>query len=114
MRVLVVSAEPGMAVLLTVRLKPYAAVDVCEGFDAAREHLARASYDLLLSDVRLGPYNGLNLAYLVQRMQLKTRMIVFSDFFDPCLASEAVVVGASYESAHRVVAAALTTLSHAV
>src|SRR5689334_6277009 len=107
MRVLVVTPDGDLRRMLAGRLSRAATlVDVVPGFDAARGPLLATPYDLLLTDLRLGEYNGLHLVHLAAVSDLPTRAVVFATGFDPYLASEVKAAGAFYEHAHRIVAAA--------
>lgn len=85
-------------------------VDVCADFVSARQKLVTGGYGLMFTEVRLGAYNGLQLAYLAKQLQLPTRVVVFTSPFDKFLATETVSAGAFYEHAHKVVAAARSYL----
>jgi DNA-binding NtrC family response regulator len=71
-------------------------VDACGTYEAARAALRLDSFDVLLTDVRLGAYNGLQLAVLAREAHPHIRIIVFSAFEDPVLRAEAAAVGAVY------------------
>ncbi len=68
----------------------------CRTFETAREKLLAAHFDVLVTDVRLGPFNGLQLAVIAHLKQPDMKIIVFSGFDDPVLRSEAVRLGAIY------------------
>jgi DNA-binding NtrC family response regulator len=65
-------------------------------FEGARRALLDSSFDALLTDVRLGAFNGLQLAVIGRDANPEVRVIVFSGFDDPVLRSEAERVGAAY------------------
>jgi DNA-binding NtrC family response regulator len=65
-------------------------------FEGARRALHDKSFDALLTDVRLGAFNGLQLAVISRDAHPDIRVIVFSGFDDPVLRSEAERVGAVY------------------
>ena len=68
----------------------------CEGavsFEAARAAMRISPPDVLVADIRLDEYNGLQ---LVLSRPPWTEAIVMSAFADPVLESEAVRMGASY------------------
>ncbi len=65
-------------------------------FEGARRALHDEAFDALLTDVRLGAFNGLQLAVISRDAHPETRVIVFSGFDDPVLRSEAERVGATY------------------
>ncbi len=65
-------------------------------FEGARRALQDDTFDALLTDVRLGAFNGLQLAVISRDAHPEIRVIVFSGFDDPVLRSEAERVGATY------------------
>jgi DNA-binding NtrC family response regulator len=103
-RILVVTPDLQLAQELAEELST--PVDVCADFRSARQKLTTGDYGLMFTELRLGAYNGLQLAYLAKQLQLPTRVVVFTSPFDKFLATEAVAAGAFYEHAHKVVAAA--------
>ena len=50
----------------------------------------------LLTDVRLGEYNGIQLALLARELHPNIKVVVFSGFDDPVLKEEARRIGATY------------------
>jgi DNA-binding response OmpR family regulator len=66
-------------------------------FEEARDSLLTESFDVLLTDVRLGAFNGLQLAVIARDKDRNMVIIVFSGFDDPVLRAEAARLGASYE-----------------
>ena len=65
-------------------------------FEDARNRLRSGTFDVLLTDVRLGAFNGLQLAVMARDAHPQTRIIVFSGFDDPVLREEAEHLGATY------------------
>jgi two-component system response regulator FlrC len=65
-------------------------------FSAAKQALHDNPFDVLISDVRLGAFNGLQLAVLARDQSPEIQLIVFSGFDDPVLREEAERVGAVY------------------
>src|SRR4029450_7974869 len=65
-------------------------------FEEARRGLQTARFDALSTDVRLGAFNGLQLAVIGRDTYPGIRLIVFSGFDDPVLRTEAEHVGATY------------------
>jgi DNA-binding response OmpR family regulator len=65
-------------------------------FQDAKEHISSACPDILITDVRLGAFNGLQLAMLARDVRPDTRVVVFSGFDDPVLKEEARRIGAAY------------------
>jgi two-component system, response regulator RegA len=65
-------------------------------FQDAKEHISSARPDILITDVRLGAFNGLQLAMLLRDVRPDARVVVFSGFDDPVLKEEARRIGAAY------------------
>ena len=68
----------------------------CASFAEARRALQTTHFDALITDVRLGEFNGLQLAVIGREVYPDIRLIVFSGFDDPVLRTEADHVGATY------------------
>lgn len=71
-------------------------VAVCDRFETARHQLAASPPDVLLTDIRLGAFNGLQLAILAKERRPETQVIVMSAYDDPTIRREAAQCGASY------------------
>lgn len=71
-------------------------VEACSTFEAGRQALRDRKFDALITDVRLGAFNGLQLAVIARDEQPHIRIIVFSGFEDPVLRAEAAAVDADY------------------
>ena len=67
-----------------------------DSFEEARRALQTTQFDALITDVRLGAFNGLQLAVISRDTYPGIRLIVFSGFDDPVLRTEAEHVGATY------------------
>jgi DNA-binding response OmpR family regulator len=65
-------------------------------FEEARTRLLSENFHCLITDVRLGAFNGLQLAVIARDKSPKMGIIVFSGFDDPVLREEAAHLGASY------------------
>jgi DNA-binding response OmpR family regulator len=65
-------------------------------FEDAKEHISTACPDVVITDVRLGAFNGLQLAILARAVRPDTLVVVFSGFDDPVLKEEARRIGAAY------------------
>jgi DNA-binding NtrC family response regulator len=65
-------------------------------FEEGRQALRERRFDVLLTDVRLGAFNGLQLAVLARDLWPDIRLLVFSGYDDPVLRAEAEHVGATY------------------
>ena len=71
-------------------------VVACDSFEKARQMLKEQTFDALITDVRLGAFNGLQLAVMARDMYPDMSLIVFSGFDDPVLRADAEQIGASY------------------
>src|SRR5689334_667649 len=96
-RVLLVDAAPDVAARLKWAVQPYAAVTFASTFPEARAHLGARSWDLLVTSLRLGLYNGLHLVHLAAIAQPKVRSIVYSPRSDLALARDVQAIGAFFE-----------------
>jgi DNA-binding response OmpR family regulator len=65
-------------------------------FEGARHALRNEQFDGLLTDVRLGAFNGIQLAVVARDLYPDMRIVVFSGFDDPVLRSEAEQIKAEY------------------
>jgi DNA-binding NtrC family response regulator len=65
-------------------------------FDEAKQLLAAHSVDLLVTDLRLGPYNGLHLILRTKSDHPQMAALVTSRFPDPVLQAEAARQGAGF------------------
>ena len=65
-------------------------------FEEARVALTVAPPDVLITDVRLGQYNGLQLVHLVKQRRPATVVVTVSGIDDPVLRTEAANAGAPY------------------
>jgi two-component system response regulator YesN len=68
----------------------------CSNFDDAKREIATLRPEILVTDVRLGAFNGLQLALLARDVRPSVRVVVFSGFDDPVLKEEARRIGATY------------------
>ena len=68
----------------------------CATFEQGREALRKRSFDVLLTDVRLGAFNGLQLAVVARDLHPNIRIIIYSGFDDPVLRAEAERLDATY------------------
>jgi DNA-binding response OmpR family regulator len=71
-------------------------VTACPTFEAARQALRDDTFDALITDVRLGAFNGLQLAVVARTYDPTMSVIVFSGFDDPVLREEAERAGGAY------------------
>lgn len=71
-------------------------VTACSTFVEARRALLSGDYDVLLTDIRLGAFNGLQLAVIARQRDPHIRIAVFSGTDDAVLREEACRVSAAY------------------
>jgi len=71
-------------------------VVACESFETAKRQLAAQTPDVLIADIRLGAFNGLQLAILAKERAPHTAAFVMSAFDDASLRSEARLCGADF------------------
>lgn len=97
MSVLVVDNDEQMLGLVAVWLSD-AGCDVvtCSRFEAAREYLAAHPPDALVTNLRLGAYNGLQLALRASWMGAGTAVLVMSAYDDVVLRRDAAACGARF------------------
>lgn len=65
-------------------------------FEDARTFLETSRPDLLLTDVRLGAFNGLQLALVAREKYPDVPVMVLTGYEDPTLRAEAAHVGAEF------------------
>ena len=96
-RVLMVDDEPslldGFRTAFTRAGRP---VETSDSFEDARKKLIETKFDVLITDVRLGAFNGLQLAIIARDRDPEIGIIVISGYDDPVLQAEAAQLGASY------------------
>jgi DNA-binding response OmpR family regulator len=96
-RVLIVDDEPDVLDTLAAMVSAggYEVVTRSD-FEAAKKYITETPPDILITDVRLGPYNGLQLAVVMRSACLQCPIVVLSAFDDPTLRAEASHVSAIY------------------
>lgn len=62
----------------------------------AKDHLSHATPDILVTDLRLGAYNGLQLLTLGHLKEARATVIVLTGYDDPVLQREAAAAHAVY------------------
>ena len=98
LRLLVVDPESSTRALLEHATAPLAHVITYADFATARQVLdEESSLDFLITNVRLGAYNGLHLVHLAAVHGTHPRSIAYTDRRDVGLAKEAQRAGAFYE-----------------
>lgn len=68
----------------------------CDRFTDAKALLSTTRPDLLLTDIRLGAYNGLQLAIFAQSRHPGIPVVVLTGYEDPTLRKEAFASGATF------------------
>lgn len=111
-RVTVLLVEPDPTRWPELRQAGRGLIDVCGDFTEARHRLMQVPPQLLVTNLRLGAYNGLHLVYLVAANKYPTRTVVYSSHQDLPLIEEAQSIGAFFEPAQRL-AQALPGYIHA-
>src|SRR5262249_37536159 len=100
-RVLLVEPDPTRWPELRQAGRGSFAIEICGDFTEARHSLMNRPPPLLVTNLRLGAYNGLHLVYLIAANKYPTRTVVYSSHQDLALIEEAQGIGAFYEPAHR-------------
>jgi len=100
-RLLVVEPDSVVGQQLQSRCERIAEATVCRDFLSARSRLLAAAPDLLVTNLRLGEYNGLHLVLLATVEGGVTRSVVHTDRPDPYLIREAQTIGAFFERTER-------------
>lgn len=96
-RVLVVDDEPALLEALTIALERAGrTVVACRSFAQARQAVLDDGFDVLVTDVRLGAFNGIQLAVMARDKHPDMRIVVFSGYDDPVLREEASRLKATY------------------
>ena len=95
--ILVLEDEPGVAQLYAgaLRAAGLEAV-VCNSFPDARASLKKELPDGLLTDVRLGEFNGLQLVHLFRSLSPRGIVVVATGHDDPTIRDEAVKLGCHF------------------
>lgn len=97
LRILIVDDDTGLLDAMQRSLRDSVkTVVACDSFEKARQVLKDQSFDALITDVRLGAFNGLQLAVMARDMHPNMRLVVFSGFDDPVLRADAEQIGAIY------------------
>jgi len=89
-----------------------AEVQACADFLSARRAVDATPFDLLVTQVRLGAYNGVHLVHLARPHGM--RCLVYSAVTDPVLAREVQSLGAFYETMDRLPIVLVNYIMHAL
>jgi DNA-binding response OmpR family regulator len=96
-RVLIVDDEPDVLDTLAELVSAGGYEVVTRGtFEEARKDITSDPPDILVTDVRLGPFNGIQLAVLMRAARPDSPIVVLSAYDDPTLRVEAAHCQASY------------------
>ena len=87
-RILLVETDDVARSRLEAAAASLAPVESHHCFETARARLSCASFDFLVTNIRLGAYNGLHLVYLSSSGPGAPRSIVYSEERNPGLARE--------------------------
>ena len=98
--VLLVEPNSRLADIIQESIRPLAQVHHHLEFESARRQLGALRLDFVVSNLRLGAFNGLHLTYAVNAV-LPTRCIVYTESREPALAQDVRRAGAFYEVADR-------------
>jgi two-component system response regulator RegA len=71
-------------------------VVVCSTFEQARDQMRRELPDVLVTDVRLGEYNGLQLALLFRQASSNGRVIVVTGYDDEVIRKEVAALNGEF------------------
>jgi len=71
-------------------------VIVCTGFEEAREYLKKDCPDAVLTDIRVGQYNGLQLALLYRSVCPDGRVVVVTGYDDTVIRNEVSALHAEF------------------
>ena len=98
--VLLVEPNPRVADIIQDSVHALAQVYHHLEFESARRRLGTIRFDFVVSNLRLGAFNGLHLAYAVNAVAA-TRCIVYTESRELALAQDVRRAGAFYEVADR-------------
>jgi len=98
--VLLVESNRRVSDIIQDSLYPLAQVYRHFEFESARRRLGTVRFDFVVTNLRLGAFNGLHLAYAVKAVAA-TRCIVYTESREPALAQDVRRAGAFYEVADR-------------
>jgi two-component system, response regulator RegA len=96
-RILVLEDDPFIAAMYGRALRRDGIdVTVCTTFKDARQQLKREQPTTLLTDVRVGEYNGLQLAWLFRAQSPEGRIVVVTGYDDPVIRQEVERLGGEF------------------
>lgn len=96
-RILVLEDDLGVAAVYATALRADGHdIVVCHSFEDGRTELKRSIPDALLTDIRLGEYNGLQLAILFRSLAPEGRIVAVSGHDDPVIRQEVLNLHANF------------------
>jgi len=96
-RAVVVDDDAGLLRLIRAWLEAMAfEVETFDQFEPAKQRIGGATVDVLVTDVRLGAFNGLQLVVMTKASHPDVIAIVLTGFDDPVLRREALDAGAVF------------------
>jgi hypothetical protein len=98
--VLLVEPNLHVADIIEESIRPLAQVYHHAEFESARRRLGAMRVDFVVSNLRLGAFNGLHLVYAASA-DTPARCIVYTDDREPALAQDVRRAGAFYETTDR-------------
>jgi DNA-binding NtrC family response regulator len=110
-RLLLVEPDDRTRERLEAAAAPYAFVESFRDFPSARARMRVASFDFLLTNVKLHDYNGMHLVHVGAASDLVPIAIVYTDQRDPGLGAMVQQAGAFYETTPSLLAALATYLT---
>jgi hypothetical protein len=99
--VVIVDRDPAMVSLLQNAVADIASTCGCCDFITARYTLKELAPTWLVSNLRLGMYNGLHLVYLSKSLEQSTRCIVYTNRVHVDFVRETQLAGAFFERAQH-------------
>lgn len=99
--VLLVEPERGALAALRQAWSSIATVEGCADYETARRSLLEHAPDLLVTNLCLGVFSGLQLVNLAAATAPSTRSVAYLNEHDPALARETQLAGAFYERRFR-------------
>jgi DNA-binding NarL/FixJ family response regulator len=98
LRVLLVEPDTLFRSWLSHVISDLAEVRCVSTFAEARSAVAHGRVDLLVTNLRLGPFNGLHLVHLADALATQTRALVYTEQLDMAFGQEVQRAGAFYDT----------------
>jgi DNA-binding NtrC family response regulator len=98
--VLLVEPNPRVADIVQEAIRPMAQVYHHPDFESARRRLGTMRFDFVVSNLRLGAFNGLHLTYAASA-NTPARCVIYTEAREPALAQDVRRAGAFYEVVDR-------------